>query len=274
MDRFNTALGLGIAGNFALHLQQAGELEDFKEIVTEDEHAPKGIFPFYVPHKKGLLGVYPLSSKHLLLPEESVNVQAEPEVALLCDITYDAGGVVAITPTHFTAYNDASIRKEGATKISEKKNWGVASKGISDLFLEIDKFSSGGIMDRYRIASFLRREGRVYRYGEDVALSGYSYFYETLLAWMITQINTQEDFGPLEPLRAYLSTCKFPSQAIISIGATRYTEYGEYTYLKQGDEVVVVLYNGTTFSPDEMLERVEQNIIQVPGVSALIQKVE
>ncbi len=273
MARYSDYIGLGIAGNFALHLQQAGELEDFKAIVTDDENGPKGMFPFYLPHCTNALGCYPIASESLILPPAEVNVQAEPEVALICDLAYEQGRLVRITPTHFAAYNDASIRKEGAAKISEKKNWGEASKGLSETLLEIDTFTPGGMMDRYRIASFLRRDGSIYRYGEDVALSGYSYFHEKLLQWMTTQIDTQQDVGPLEPLREYIATCKFPSKAVISIGATRYTEYGEYTYLQQGDEVIVVLYNETTFSPDEILKRVEQRIVQVPGVSALIQKV-
>ena len=48
MTQYENFLGLGIAGNFALHLAQAGELEDFKDIITEDEAAPKGMFPFYL----------------------------------------------------------------------------------------------------------------------------------------------------------------------------------------------------------------------------------
>ncbi len=274
MAHYSSFLGLGIAGNFALHLQQAGEMEDFKDVVTDDENGPKGMFPFYLPNFSNQLGVYPLSSEKIVLPEGDVNVQAEPEVALICDLEYDNGKLAKIVPTHFGAYNDCSIRKEGAKKISEKKNWGVASKGFSSELIEIDLFSEGGIMDNYRIASFLRRKGSVHRYGEDVELSGYSYFYEKLLNWMVKQINTQSDFGPLEPLSEYISTCKFPSKAVISIGATRYTEYGEYTYLKSGDEVIVVLYNENTFTPDEILERVEKEIVQVPGVSALIEKVQ
>jgi len=49
MQNYKNFLGLGIAGNFALHLAQAGELEDFKDIITADEAAPKGMFPFYLP---------------------------------------------------------------------------------------------------------------------------------------------------------------------------------------------------------------------------------
>ena len=42
-------IGLGVAGNFAGHLEQAGEADDFKDLVIKDADAPKGIFPFYVP---------------------------------------------------------------------------------------------------------------------------------------------------------------------------------------------------------------------------------
>lgn len=48
-ELYKDYLDLGIAGNFALHLAQAGELEEFKDIITADEAAPKGIFPFYLP---------------------------------------------------------------------------------------------------------------------------------------------------------------------------------------------------------------------------------
>ncbi len=43
--QLKNAIGLGVAGNFAHHLEQAGELEDFKNVVTCEPDAPKGIFP-------------------------------------------------------------------------------------------------------------------------------------------------------------------------------------------------------------------------------------
>lgn len=273
MVNYSTHLGLGIAGNFALHLKQAGELEDFKDIVTEDENGPKGMFPFYLPDFEGPLGVFPLSSNSIRLPDTEQNVQAEPEVGLICNIGYEDGKVVSITPTHFGAYNDCSIRKEGAKKISEKKNWGDASKGLSNTLIPIDKFSKGGVMDNYRIASFLRREGNVFRYGEDVALSGYSYFYEKLIDWMIHQLNTQTDFGPLEPLSEYLKACNYPEKAVISIGATRYTEYGEKTFLQSGDEVFVVVYDNNIYCTNPIFSKVVSNALDVDGISALVQKV-
>jgi len=282
MAKYEKFLGLGIAGNFALHLAQAGELEDFKDVITADEAAPKGMFPFYLPHSfvtdnalsldaKDILTTYPLSSTKIKLPDAKLNVQAEPEVGLICSLEYSDGKLSKITPTHFTAYNDCSIRVAGASKISDKKNWGEDSKGISDTLIQIDKFEEGGIMDNYSICSFLRRDGELHAYGEDVELNGYSYFYEKLLDWMTGQINTQKDFGPLEPLNEYISACSNPKEAIISIGATRYTEYGESTFLKKDDEVIIALYNRNKLSLEEVTNNIKNSSYE--KMSVLAQKV-
>lgn len=273
MEDYKNYAGLGVAGNFALHLKQAGELKDFENVKVADENGPKGIFPFYMPGKQGQIGIYPLSSDTIVLPEEDVNVQPEPEVALLCDITYESGKVSAIKPTHFAAFNDNSVRKEGAEKISEKKNWGENSKGISSRPIAIDRFEAGGVMDSWHIASFLRREDVVLRYGEDVELTGYSYFYQKLLDWLVDQLNTQQNEGPLEPVGDYLAEAGNPQRVIISIGATRYIYFCEKTYIHEEDEVMVVLYDGNLFKPNEILQMAYDGKLDTEGVSALVQKV-
>jgi hypothetical protein len=158
MENFNGCAGFGIAGNFALHLEQAGEIEDFKDLEVADENGPKGIFPFYMPGAETPIGVFPLSSDTIKLPEDaSLNVQAEPEVALECTLRYENGRVAAVDPERFAPYNDCSIRRPGAKKISEKKNWGAMSKGLGAKMLPVDTFAEGGTMDNWHIASFLRR---------------------------------------------------------------------------------------------------------------------
>ena len=274
MAEYKDHLGLGIAGNFALHLEQAGELEDFKDVITEDPNGPKGMFPFYVPGFDNQLGIYPLSDDTIILPKGDVNVQAEPEVGLVCDITYADGKVKAITPKQFGAYNDCSIRKEGAKKISEKKNWGSASKGLSSTLIDIDTFEEGSMLDHWRICSFLRSGDMMMRYGEDVELSGYSFFYQKLLEWMTKQINAQVDHGPLEPLIDYIAQAGFPEKVVISIGATRYTTYGEKTFLQEGDEVVVVLYDNDLYCKNPVMMMAQKNELNMPGISALVQKVK
>lgn len=275
--KYKEFLGLGIAGNFALHLAQAGEEEDFKDIITADEAAPKGMFPFYLPKRvqkaKEILNSYPLSSSTIKIPHKELNIQAEPEVALICRVEYANNRLSKIIPTHFGAYNDCSIRVAGASKISDKKNWGENSKGLSENLIKIDSFSEGGIMDSYSICSFLKRDNELHAYGEDVSIKGYSYFYEKLQEWMVEQINTQKDFGPLEPLSDYIMSCNNPSDAIISIGATRYTPYGESTFLKEGDEIFIVLYNHAELSLDDVIKSIKDDSFESSNMSVLKQKV-
>ena len=276
MELYKEYIGLGIAGNFALHLDQAGEAEDFKDVVTEDEAAPKGMFPFYLPCRtekaSAQLAVNPLSSTTIRLPNEEENIQAEPEVALVCEFGYKDGKLESIKPTHFAAYNDCSIRRAGAKKISEKKNWGQHSKGIAELHIPLDKYTAGGIKDSYKIVSFLKREGIVHQYGENVELNGYSYLYEKLLDWIKNQINTQKDFGPLEAILEYIQACGYPQKALISIGATRYTEFGEKNFLKKGDEIFVVLYHKDRDTLKSVEACVEAGLFK-PSMSVLHQKV-
>jgi hypothetical protein len=232
------------------------------------------MFPFYIPNRKGQLGIYPISSEAIILPQEICNVQPEPEVALLCDLEYDSSGnVTSIIPKFFGAYNDCSLRKEGAAKISHKKNWGSCSKGISSHLITINHFEQGGIMDTYRIASFLRREGEVMAYGEDVELLGYSYFYTQLMEWIKNQINTQIDQGPLEAIGEYIRDAHTPKNAIISIGATRYTPFGETHFVQEGDAIIIVVYDGATYTPNTILAMATENDFATDGISCLVQKV-
>ncbi len=271
---FKDVIGLGIAGNFALHLDQAGEAEDFKNIKVDDENAPKGIFPFYLPNaSRGILSEYPLSTDTQALINDEENIQAEPEVALLCDLSYEEGKVVDIKPVSFGAYNDCSRRIKGASKISEKKNWGANTKGVSKNFIAIDKFEEGGTLEMWRISSFLKRDGNIFRYGEDVEIKGYSYFNEQLITWIKDKINSQKEEGPLEDISLYLKECNYPSQMLISIGATRYTPYGETNFLQKGDEVFVVLYDSMLHCQNPIFSKVVSGKLDEEGISYLHQHV-
>ena len=243
MQLHNT-ICLGVAVNFAHHLEHAGELKDFENVITAEPDAPKGIFPFYLPGSDSFLGLYSIGTDKLELPEYEANAQVEPEIAVLFDIVYDdENKVIDLIAQKFTTFNDCTIRKEGAKKISEKKSWGPNSKGIGDKWIAIDKFEEGGVMDNYHLCSFVKREGVLHPYGVDAPLLGYSYFYTKLKTWLIDKMNTQEDFGPLENIAAHLQSTNHPKQALISIGATAYAEFGEKNYLQSADEVYVIAYN-------------------------------
>jgi hypothetical protein len=267
-------IGFGIAGNFAKHLEQANEASDFVDVVVDDENAPKGIFPFYLPNSSTFLGTYPLSSSAIIHPRGSEVVQLEPELAIICELVYDGDMVVDIVPNYFTAYNDCSIRKEGAKKISHKKNWGEDTKGISSTILPIDKFSNGGVLDNYNIASFVKRDGVVYEYGKDSSVITYNYFYDKLKEWIINKLNTQKDFGPLEDLHSYILESNRPKGAIISVGATSYTPFGESNFLEIGDEVFVYIYDRREHSFDDIVAIVNSdNPNSVKNSSLLHQKI-
>lgn len=276
LESFKGIIGFGIAGNFADHLEQAGEVGDFVHVEVDEAHAPKGLFPFYQPgNPDTFLHTFPLSNDTITMPDKSQgeNLQVEPEVALLCDIAYEKGKVVALTPRKFAAYNDCTIRKEGAEKISEKKNWGKATKGVSRTFFDLDRFEYGGAMDPFHIAGFLKRNGELYEYGEDSPVLGYSYFYTKLVEWMIGKFNTQKDNGPLEDLAAILKANGYPTQALISIGATRYTHVGETTYLKPDDEIYIAVYDARKYGNDDIRTFAQNNDLEKEGISFLHQKV-
>lgn len=271
---FKHVIGFGVAGNFAGHLEQAGEATDFLNVKVDNAIQPKALFPFYAPSQSaGFLSQYPLSSDSIIPPNDADNLQIEPEVAIVFDITYQDNKVVALTPVKFAAYNDCSIRKPNAKKISEKKNWGKNTKGISQDFIELSSFTKGCELDTYRIASFHIRNGEVNRYGEDSAAIDYSYFHEQLNDWMIDRMNNQKDEGPAEDLALYLSEANYPEQAIISIGATRYTEFGETNFLQSGDESIVVVYDGEQYGTQDIEEMVSSKTWTKNGISLLSQVV-
>ncbi len=270
MDK--TIIGFGIAGNFAHHLEQAGESADFVDVVVDEEDAPKGIFPTFIPKDDTFLGIYPFSKDKIQYLSEK-NIQVEPEIALLCEVSYENDKIKTLNPTHFMAYNDCSIRVEGAKKISHKKNWGENSKGVSTQTLEIDSFSLGSVMDDYSLTSFIKRDKKVIQYGENSELLGYSYFYGKLLNWIVDKLNSQKDSGPLEDLNTLIQKAKKPKNLLISIGATRYTQFGETNYLKKGDVIYVVVYNHKRYDHDRVIQMVEKNEFSLSQISVLKQEV-
>lgn len=267
----------GVAGNFTGHLEQAGEAVDFKNVVTKEANAPKAVFPTYIPNggeqTPDYLKIFPFDSEKIIFPKGELKLQIEPECAIIFETVWDGDKVVELKPLVFGASNDCSIRKEGAKKISEKKNWGPCSKGFSANQIVVDTFSKGSILDDYRIASFLVRDGEVHPYGEDSAVRDYSYIYEKLTEWMIEKLNYQQNEGPAEHINTYLNESGCKERILVSVGATRYTAYGESNFLQDGDEAVVVVYPESKYSQEDIVKMVEQKDFSDSAVSVLCQKV-
>ena len=268
----------GVAGNFTGHLEQAGEASDFANVKTAETNAPKAIFPTYMPNGKNsvpqFLTLYPFDSEKIIYPSNEKKLQIEPECAIVCNVKWNGSKIESLEPICFGASNDCSIRKEGAKKISQKKNWGKCSKGLSDNLIPIDDFSENGIMQGYSISSFLVRDGNVYDYGENSPVGGYSYIYRKLVDWMIEKFNFQADEGPAENINSYLNDSGRPEKMMVSIGATRYTDFGEHNFLTTGDAGVVVLYPHGRYSIDEIRSFVSKKDFSASDISFLYQQVE
>ena len=253
LDALRCAAGIGVAGNFAGHLEQAGEAADFTAVAAAPD-APKGIFPWYLPGDAGFLGTFPLATDHLDEPDPDApgELQIEPEAGALCQVSYDGdGAVTGLAPFALGAFNDCSIRRPGAPKISHKKNWGPASKGIAPRLMEVGDLEPGGALRTLRLACFLRRDGEAHAYGLDSPLAGYSYAGTRLLDWLVDRLREQEGGPgtPLEPVGEYLREAGCPEVVVVGVGATRYTPLGETTFLRPGDEAVVIVYDGASSDP-------------------------
>ena len=262
--------GFGIAGNFAGHLEQAGEVKDFAALKKTGE-GPKGMFPFHLSIDGHFLSVDPISSSDLTLPE-GAHVQCEPEVALACELHYGHGKAVKVRPLAFAAFDDASIRREGAPKISLKKNWGLGSKGLSSSWIKLPNgLDPGAVLDTWRIASFLERDNVWNAYGIDSPVAGYMLYGPALADWIEEKLSSQTDEGPLEDLPSLLSMAGRPERAVITIGATRYTALGESTYLQPGDRFAVAVYDPKLIDPVRLPDLCSKGE-SANGLSLLVRK--
>ena len=274
MMDWSKVAGFGVAGNFTGHLEQAGESPDFVNVQVQDAKAPKGVFPFYLPNTTGRnTSTNPYSHCEIHLLNLHENHQIEPEVSILFDATYEAGLLTSLTPIQAMAHNDCSIRRHGANKISEKKNWGPASKGVSKVAIPLNGLHQGNRLDDYVLGCYLLRDGHLTKYGQTSLVKDYSYYHDTLLNWLIDKFNNQQDTGPLENLSELLKESGYPSQLCISIGATRYTEYGTTTFLKPDDIACVVLYNPNQYSEADIESHLSSTDTALPDAAILKQLV-
>ncbi|MBC7461712.1 MAG: hypothetical protein H7287_10155 [Thermoleophilia bacterium] len=271
------AFGFGVAGNFAGHLEQAGEAVDFVN-VTVAASMPKGIFPWYVPGAATQLGAFPLASDLLAVPDPDptgdapVRIQVEPEMGVFCDVVRsDEGAITRLVPKWVAAFDDCSLRRPNAAKISDKKNWGAGSKGIASVAFAVSDLQPDGALAPLRLACFLQRDGATHAYGVDSAVPTYSLFGEPLLEWLVDRLQHQRGSRdtPLEDVGEMLAASG-ATTVLVGIGASRYEPYGEATFVAPGDAAIVVLYSSDVHTPDEVHERIAaQRDGELRGASVL-----
>ena len=89
----------------------------------------------------------------------------------------------------------------------------------------------------------------------------------------IEKLNNQKDEGPTENLNSYLANKEKPSQILISIGATRYTDFGKSNFLQANDKSVVILYPSSKYTDEEILSIAKNQNYSHKDISLLCQDI-
>ena len=194
-----------MAGNFAGHLDQAGEAADFVT-VTAKEGAPKGIFPWYVPGYDGQLGEFPLSHDALIVPrvpesDGPLNLQIEPEVGLACEAVWHGDTVASLRP--FAPGPSTTARSGGPTpaRSARRRTGAWRRKALPTSSSRLGDLTPDGPTATLRLLCHLRTaDGVHHEYGVDSPLLGYSYHGEVLLDWIVERLANQKG-SPETPLR-------------------------------------------------------------------------
>lgn len=260
LKNWHRTYGLGVAGNVAGHMAQAGEADAGHEEAVQT--TPAAIFTFYAPHPHtidatedevlALYETFPVTNAVIDYPKIGGDVQVEPELGLYVDIVYarDGKSVERLVPRRVAAFNDCSIRRlDGSEKLTEKKNWGFGSKGISLRSFRVDSISKGTMVDQLVLSSFILRNGQVQKYSVDAPARNYLMFHDELIDWIVDRINNQGNTGKWMEIFKDLVKSDYPTSMWIALGAGEYTEWGATNFLQPKDETLVIVYDEQTF-PD------------------------
>ena len=90
---------------------------------------------------------------------------------------------------------------------------------------------------------------------------------------MLEKFNGQKDEGPAEDIHSYLIEAGRPKKIMVSIGATRYTDWGENNFLQNNDKSVVVVYPESKYTPEQISKMAETGDFADRSISALVQTV-
>jgi len=251
-------IGLGVAGNYPNHLQQINGEAEYASVTTNSATAPRGLFPWYVDNAEGDLGINPLSDS-VLYVTKGANIHPEAELALDCDIVYTSDmSVDKLVPIKIGIVNDATERNDDKS-VNEKKNWGKNSKGLCSEFIAINRFEEGSFLDYFAIVSWVKRDGDYILYNELCEMAEYMTFYGPLLKWLKDSLNDQKKDGPLDDLRHMLAIAGHPKQAIVSVGATKYTKFAETNYLSDGDIYTIALFDKRQYTREKIETKLRAN---------------
>jgi len=255
LRHWHRTFGLGVAGNVAGHMEQAGEADAPAEGAAEADK-PAGIFTFFAPHPHTpdatdnevleMTEQFPVTNAVIDFPQVGGNVQVEPEMGLYVDIVYakDGQSVERLVPRRIAAFNDCSLRElKGSSKLTEKKNWGFGSKGISVQTIRLNTISKGTFVDQLVLTSYIKRADQIHQYSVSAPARNYLLFHDELLDWIVEQINHQKNEGKFLPIFPDLLASDYPTSMWVAVGAGEYTDWGAKHFLLPQDETVVLIYD-------------------------------
>jgi len=246
MVNLKNVLQIGVLGNIATNPDIRNGLMRAK---------PNGIVPIYIPPKENddsFLNEFPLSHSKLRIPTQYDHIKIEPEIVLECDIKYYNKSVLYVIPKRFTVYNNPTLHRLSANKISQNKNWGENSKGVAIKWIDIKDFEEGGTLANYNMVSFIKRGGTIEPYTVDTPIEGYPYFYDNLIEWITKQIKEQKDVLSLDDVTSLIRQAGNPNKFMITVGTTKLTAIGEKTFLEDRDEVFIVMYDRTKYRAESI----------------------
>ncbi|CAD7965067.1 unnamed protein product [Amoebophrya sp. A120] len=170
--------------------------------------------------------------------------------------------VEKLIPRKIAAFNDCSIRQlRNSEKLSEKKNWGHGSKGISLNAFPLQNpkkdFSPHGLAGRLVLASYVKRGEEIHAYTKAAPARNYLMFYQPLLKWITEQMNYQQSKDKWEDINELLEACDYPMSCWIALGAGEYTDWGMKHFMQPKDETVVVIYDESVFPKGPDFEEIK-----------------
>ncbi|MBF9003464.1 DUF5718 family protein [Vibrio nitrifigilis] len=238
-----SSITIGVIGNYFGHLSSA-------ENVHESE-IPSGIF--IIDQNASSL----TNGDATHYPERGSKVDIEPEFVIRYTIEYTDNKVSKLIPLQLTVGNDVTIRSlEGATKISSRKSWGQASKGIHPTWWSINQIDN---LNNLSLVSYIERDGEAHLTTQPLRIEEMKLFGQALDTWMVEAINGQQEHGMFDEILPTLAAQGYPEELILYTGAPNYTTWGTENFLQPGDSMHIIGYKTDNFSDEQIDNLFKEN---------------
>ncbi|MGO1297747.1 MAG: DUF5718 family protein [Vibrio sp.] len=250
------SITMGVIGNYAGHLSGA-------ENVQESE-LPSGLF--VIDQNASSL----TTDAILHYPAKGENIDIEPEFVIEYDIIYDGEQVSQVRRRRITIGNDLTIRQlKNETKISARKSWGKASKGVNAQWWALDSMTD---LANISLISYIETKGESHLATQPLDTNQIKLFGHALENWLVTTMNHQTDHGMFDQILPQLKANHYPKTLTLFTGAPNYTAWGKAHFLNPDDIMHIIGYQTSEYDHQEVMDLFTSNNIQaVPNILYLKQ---